>query len=116
MKYSQRYNSLLTNDYIEHYITDPNIATEYGKLVNAVSTARDYFMDNGSLCKSTGIVNDFTLMKNRSVINCAEIWSAREMILQGYNFDDITLFTRHADTGTLFKPCKNCRQTFISIL
>lgn len=67
------------------------------------------------------IRREYSFEKERSIINCAEVWAAREHILAGGKFDELFITTRHfnqqnSDFGSLFCPCKNCQHTFINII
>lgn len=91
-----------------------------------MENARIYFKGhNGTDCSSfTGITDDFSFFNNRSVINCAEIWAAREAIMGGSRFEDISFSIYHLRddpdsrfiAGDIFHPCENCQQTFKEIL
>ena len=134
-RYTQFYSNLLTRDYSARNV-DSRYQEDYNKLVDAVADARKHFaskMPNtnktiGVSCEFyTGITGEHSAVNNRSVINCAEIWNAREAILNGTKFEDIDLTTYHLkpgeskdegkyDIGDVFKPCKNCQVTFKQIL
>lgn len=114
-------NYLFTDEYLRT-ITDPDIKREYEKLINAISRARSAAEDNGGhfVEDLTGIINEYSFEKNRSIINCAEVWAGREHILAGGKFDELFLTTRHFNSpevhlGALFTPCENCQHTFIDI-
>lgn len=121
--FTKVYNDLLTDKYLKT-ITDPKIKCEYEKLVKAVSDARSTIANNPnarSVTHYTGIDNEYSLFENRSIINCAEIWSAREVILQGGKFEDIMFSTRSylnssQAVGSLKPPCANCQNVFAKIL
>ena len=121
--FTKVYNDLLTDEYLKT-ITDPKIKREYEKLVNAVSDARSTIANNPNACKVTdftGIDKDYSLFKDHSIINCAEIWSAREVIMQGGKFEDIMFSTRNyinssKAVGSLKPPCANCQFVFAKIL
>lgn len=118
--FTSEYNKLLTNDYLAT-ITDPNIKREYEKLVNAISKARSAAVNGGHpVGKLTGIVGEYSFIDERSIINCAEVWAAREHILAGGKFEELFFSTRRfssgGDLGALFPPCENCQHTFIDIL
>ena len=101
------------------------VRDEYEKLVIAIENARKEAMTDSSLAvldrlyARSGIGDDYTFCKNRSVINCAEIWSVREMILHGAKYEDIKFGTRYFvpgdNFGSLFYPCENCEHVFKSI-
>ena len=121
--FTKVYNDLLTDKYLKT-ITDPKIKCEYEKLVKAVSDARSTIANNPnarSVTHYTGIDNEYSLFENRSIINCAEIGSAREVILQGGKFEDIMFSTRSylnssQAVGSLKPPCANCQNVFAKIL
>lgn len=120
--FTKVYNDLLTDEYLKT-ITDPDIQHEYKKLVDAISQARlDAIEYNKiSVADLTGIVGEYSFEKEHSIINCAEVWAAREHILAGGKFDELFLATRHFKSkdskfGTLFAPCKNCQHTFVDII
>lgn len=66
------------------------------------------------------IRREYSFKKGRSIINCAEVWGAREHILAGGKFDELFIATRHfkpgSEFGTLYAPCQNCQHTFKDIL
>lgn len=120
--FTKVYNDLLTDEYLKT-ITDPDIQHEYKKLVDAISQARldAIELKKYSVADLTGIVGERSFEKERSIINCAEVWAAREHILAGGKFDELFITTRHfnqqnSDFGSLFCPCKNCQHTFINII
>lgn len=121
--YSNKYNSLFSKEYLSHCELDDNIVNEYEKLIDAIENARNHFKTHGFRATDvTGIPNDYSAFTDRSVINCAEIWAAREAILNGCKFDDLVIPTFHLKSsekfalGDTFTCCKNCQQTFEKIL
>ncbi len=121
--FTKVYNDLLTDNYLKT-ITDPDIKREYEKLVKAVSDARLTIAGDPNahlVTKYTGINNEYSLFENHSIINCAEIWSAREVIMQGGKFEDIMFSTRNylkssQAVGSLKPSCVNCRNVFAKML
>ena len=123
--YTQKYNYLLSQDYIKDtkmLSIEPDKAVEYQKLINAISSARLKACDEGFLVDNvTGNLGEYSLVDGRSIINCSEIWAAREMISLGYKFDELIFSTRYHikgenAVGALFKPCPNCCETFKEII
>lgn len=51
-------------------------------------------------------------VKEHSVENCAEVWAARNAILDGANFDDLALRAATTAENMFTYPCNNCRYTF----
>lgn len=49
-------------------------------------------------------------------LNCGEIWSAREAILNGAKFDEITYQSIKSDSGASINMCENCVHTFVEYL
>lgn len=45
-------------------------------------------------------------------LNCGEIWSAREAILNGAKFDEITYQSVYSKSGQALEMCENCQHTF----
>lgn len=119
--FTKVYNDLLTDKYLKT-ITGPDIQHEYKKLVDAISQARlDAIKAEKYLVSElTGIASERSFEKGRSIINCAEVWAAREHILAGGKFDELFIATRHFKPGsefdTLYAPCQNCQHTFKDIL
>ena len=50
--------------------------------------------------------------KGRTVSNCAEIWAARNAILQGAKFDNLIFRSQTYVENKFADPCQNCRRTF----
>lgn len=120
--FTKVYNDLLTDEYLKT-ITDPDIQLEYKKLVDAISQTRldAIELKKYSVADLTGIVGERSFEEGRSIINCAEVWAAREHILAGGKFDELFITTRHFNQqnsgfGSLFCPCKNCQHTFNNII
>lgn len=121
---SQAYDSLLRRAHLsyieEHY--SKAIRDEYEKFVSAIEDARISARDYPDVPEAikyleSGIDDDFTFHEGRSIINCAEIWATREMILHGVKFEDIKLSTRLRNSnaqlnGSIFPPCGNCKNVF----
>ena len=118
--FTKVYNDLLTDDYLKT-IADPDIKHEYKKLVDAISKARSEAKE-ARICRVddlTGIFEEHSFVNGRSIINCAEVWGAREHILAGGKFDELFIATRRFESGSefgkLFPPCQNCAHTFKDI-
>lgn len=86
--FTKVYNDLLTDEYLKT-ITDPDIQHEYKKLVDAISKARLEAKEAEiyRVTDLTGIIDEFSFEDGRSIINCTEVWGAREHILAGGKFD-----------------------------
>lgn len=115
-KFTGFYNELLSKDYATNYILDGEIAEEYEKLIRFIDENRKSGNGKVPTINWTGLADDFSFYENRSVINCAEIWGAREMILKGCKFENLNIPTRYLLDGSQYRPCKNCSNTFITIL
>lgn len=115
-KFTKFYNDLLTEKYATEYISNPKVAKEYAELINAITNSRKPWGTKVPTQNWTGLADDYSFFGNHSVINCAEIWAAREMILRGCKFEDLLIPTKHFSSGSTFDPCKNCKETFKSIL
>lgn len=115
-KFTGFYNELLSKDYVTNNNLDKKIAEEYEKLIHFIDESRKSGTGKVPTIEWTGLADDFSCYENRSVINCAEIWGAREMILKGCKFEDLDIPTRYLLDGSRYRPCKNCKNTFITIL
>ena len=58
------------------------------------------------------MTSEFSFEINWSVSNCGEVWSAREAILNGARFDELTYYTVSSTTAVYKEFCKNCQHTF----
>lgn len=70
------------------------------------------------LASLLAMINDDSDRDFVTALNCAEIWAARELILQGCSFDELILNTYHYSTknmGSVDDWCANCTITFDAI-
>lgn len=100
---------------------DQSVVDQLNKLANALKHTRE--VANGRegchLHKKSSIEDDWSI-EPWLVTNCAEVWGAFEMILQGRSFDSLEMFafynTDNSNRGNYHKPCQNCQITFIEQL
>ncbi len=59
-----------------------------------------------------GTIREWSFTSNHSVSNCAEVWAAREAILQGSKFEDLCFLAMKNENGLFMEPCDNCIHTF----
>jgi hypothetical protein len=91
--YYEKYNQLLEKDFISKMDVSTSVKKELYKLSDALDETR-------RLAKNSGRFNygelyqlgydEYSFMENWSVSNCGEVWSAREAILNGATFDELT--------------------------
>ena len=86
--YFKKYNQLLSKDYISKMDVPDSVKAELGKLTDAVEFTKGEALKANKYYEF-GTIKETSFMKNRSVSNCAEIWAAREAILNGAKFDDL---------------------------
>ena len=68
-----------------------------------------------SLAEADGQINEFgqySFEDNWGVLNCAEVSSVRQAILNGADYDNIEFKCVDINTGLYQKPCHNCSETF----
>lgn len=53
---------------------------------------------------------------SHSVTNCGEIWSAREAILNGAKFEELSFQSVYASNGSGLEMCENCYHTFVEYI
>ena len=118
--------SIPSEGYIEYYrnnfIPDnvsPSIKAELVKLQARIKYTKDLaaeadlFYDHPPLPRE----GSFYPGKDdgRTVDNCAEIWAARDAILQGAKVEDLAFHTINSK-NLYFTPCNNCKHTFQGLL
>lgn len=111
------YNYLLTKEGIDELGLDQRVVDQLIELANALKHTRE--VANGREgChphEKSSIENDWSI-EPWLVTNCAEVWGAFEMILQGRTFDSLEMFAFYNTKnirGDYHKPCQNCQITFI---
>lgn len=80
---------------------------------------RDAIENTKQLAINEKSYNDFGMPSFESdwnVENCAEIWSIRQALLNGAEWDNITFECINASDGVYWKPCKNCMNTFKDLI
>ena len=115
--YFDKYNQLLDKNFISKMDASSSVKEELCKLSDAVENTKDLAMhssegfDYGS--KYLGVKEtEYSFMETWSVTNCGEVWSAREAILNGAKFDELTFQSINASNGAAKELCKNCQKTF----
>ena len=54
--------------------------------------------------------------KSWRVENCAEIWSVRQAIMNGAEWENISFRCINIDNGIYRYPCENCKVTFKDLI
>lgn len=115
--YFDKYNQLLDKNFISKMDASGSVKEELCKLSDAVENTKNLAMhssegfDYGS--KYLGVKEtEYSFMETWSVTNCGEVWSAREAILNGAKFDELTFQSINASNGAAKELCKNCQKTF----
>ena len=54
--------------------------------------------------------------KTWRVENCAEVWSVRQAIMNGAEWENISFKCINIDDGAYWKPCRNCEKTFEELI
>ena len=89
-----------------------SIKNELSKLNDAIEFTKGEALKQNKYYKY-GSIKEASFLTNRSVSNCAEIWAAREAILDGAKFEDLTFLSVKSADGSDILMCKNCQHTFI---
>ena len=88
---------------------------ELNKLVDAIQYTKDEAAKEGKTY-IYGTIQEWSFTESHSVTNCGEIWSAREAILNGAKFDEITYQSIKSDSGASINMCEKCVHTFVEYL
>lgn len=119
--YVEYYKTLLTDDYIDEYfenipndrINIANVKNEMEKLRSAIRNTQKTAEKQNLLTEIYGAIKQYpSLEKDWLIENCAEIWAARNAILEGASFDDLIFRTEYLGNGNTHEMCKNCLATF----
>ena len=115
-QFSEYYKYTLTDKYIDNMpeafiegIDKESVKKEMAKLREAIQKTKDK-------AKELGMKNGFdnySLEADWNVENCAEVWGARNAILNGAKFDDLIMRTVDLN-GKVKPPCDNCISTFFA--
>lgn len=115
--YFDKYNQLLDKNFVNKMDISNSVKVELCKLSDAIENTKQLAMhssesfDYGS--KYLGVKEvEYSFEKNWSVTNCGEVWSAREAILNGAKFNELTFQSINASNGLAKELCKNCQKTF----
>lgn len=115
--YFEKYNNLFSKDYINQMNVNESIKTELYKLSDAINYTKEQAKKNGGFDYGAKYLHiegiEYSFRNSWSVTNCGEIWSAREAILNGSKFDELTFKSIYSTDGKDFPMCKNCQYTFI---
>lgn len=114
-EFTEYYKSLLTDEYLESLPDDfwigknkQSVKENMAKLRAAIERTKMEAAMEGKF----SMYNEPSFESLWNVENCAEIWSAREAILNGARFDDLIIRTENLAGGEYAEPCKNCQRTF----
>ena len=92
-----------------------SVKTELYKLSDALDETRRLAKDSGKFnygeLYQLGY-DEYSFMQNWAVSNCGEVWSAREAILNGATFDELTYQSVYSESGKALDMCDNCQHTF----
>lgn len=121
--YFEKYNALLTDEFVSTMNQPDGVKEELKKLNAAIrrtksEAASRYARGEGAYLFKQHGANEYTLAEGHSVTNCGEIWSAREAILHGAKFDELSLSTYwnsksgSRSLGEYMTKCENCQFTF----
>ena len=97
-----------------------SVKTELCKLSDAIESTKKLAMQSpNGFDYGARYVNDgfkagveYSFEEGWAVANCGEVWGAREAILDGATFDELTFQSINAKTGKIRDLCKNCQVTF----
>ncbi|MCM1508932.1 MAG: hypothetical protein NC177_17630, partial [Ruminococcus flavefaciens] len=120
--YSQYYKLTMTDKYLNElyklkeekgYDYFENIGRSYDEVKADMAKLRD---DIQKTKDTTGVkenkYGEKSFYYDRSVENCAEVWSVRQAIMEGADYDDIALKCINTYNDMVAKPCENCEHTF----
>ena len=84
------------------------------KLRNAIQNTKDQAKNLGKTADEAICNNgiEYTFQKDWFVENCAEVWAARNAILNGAKFDNLIIKSVKREGLVLFPLCENCKHTF----
>ena len=110
--YYEKYNNLLTEEYINSMDVTASVKNELHELRKAVTFTKSEAANAGKFYSYEGI-REPSFTPNHSVTNCGEVWSAREAILNGAKFQDLTFQSVYSSNGKYLEMCTNCKHTFV---
>lgn len=113
--YFEKYNHLLSKNYISKMDVTDSVKHELNQLADAIEFTKNEAQKVGKYYRYDTI-NEGNFVGNGSVTNCAEIWTAREAILDGAKFIDLTFQSVKSIDGSDMPMCKNCQHTFIEYM
>ena len=119
--YTDYYNLSMSDEYIDmlpdsYYkeigVTRQNVKDQMHKLNNAINKTKQQALTNG-------IINDFgnpSFENTWNVQNCAEVWSIRQAIVNGADWNKISFKCIEKSNGAYKSVCLNCQRTFDELL
>lgn len=113
--YFEKYNKLLSKDYIKEMTVSESIKNELYKLSDAVSYTKTEAQSFNKYYQY-GSIREPSFTSSHSVTNCGEIWSAYNAILDGSKFKDLSFQSVYSKSGAYLDMCENCQHTFIKFL
>lgn len=118
----EQYNKILEPSYTAQMVSNGEINTdvkkELDKLYNHIKTIEKLAEKENKSGSNEYKWNNKTYFTfhggdgGRTVSNCAEIWAARNAILQGAKFDNLIFRSQMYRNNKFANPCQNCRRTF----
>ncbi|MBQ6942695.1 MAG: hypothetical protein IJN43_00050 [Ruminococcus sp.] len=114
--YYEKYNNLLNKKFIKDSVDiSPSVKNELYKLSDAIAYTKSEAYNAGKLY-TYGNISEPSFTASHSVTNCGEIWSAREAILNGAKFEELTFQSIYSSNGEKLAMCENCHHTFVEYL
>lgn len=95
--YADYYRNILDDDIAA---SSGNVRDQLQKLSDSLNEVRKYGGE------------ELSFEAEHSVENCAEVWAARNAILDGANFDDLAFRAEITKNCNYAFPCQNCQRTF----
>lgn len=118
---SEEYLNKLPDSYFkEKGINRLSVKKQMVKLREAISNTKNEAIQNNkytNIADSTGqSIKKPSFQKKWQVENCAEIWSVRQAIMNGAEWENISFKCINIDDGVYWKPCENCKETFKELI
>lgn len=94
---------------------DDSVKAKLNRLIDAIEYTKKQ-ANKASRFYTYGNIKEPSFTENHSVTNCGEVWSAREAILNGATFEELTYQSIYSSSGMALDMCDNCIHTFIEYL
>lgn len=116
-KYEEYYKYAMSDEYLkqlpDYYYesigsTRESVMAEMAKLRRAIQHTKDL----AKKANKKSVFGEPSFENNWNVENCSEVWSVRQVIMEGGKWENISIYCVEQLTGEYSSPCENCKITF----